>query len=144
MTHSSDDLARIITHRTLDCLSSPEGSGGIECSQPSTMELLATRLWDSQRACQGIFGREFRWKVDSPVKRFERWLRNESVETESIYIRFAKALLLSWCPYRRGEEPISNRIAALIAIGHRDTFGEALLLAVKKFALRIDAFPDER
>lgn len=36
-----------------------------------------------------------RTKVDSRVKRFERWLRNDAVETETFFLPFAKALLLS-------------------------------------------------
>lgn len=38
-----------------------------------------------------------RTKVDSRVKRFERWLRNEAVQTETFFVPFAKALLLSLC-----------------------------------------------
>jgi len=36
-----------------------------------------------------------RTKPDSRVKRFERWLRNEAVESETFFLPFAKALLLS-------------------------------------------------
>lgn len=36
-------------------------------------------------------------KVESRVKRFERWLRNKAVETETFFLPFAEALLLSLC-----------------------------------------------
>lgn len=36
-------------------------------------------------------------KVESRVKRFERWLRNEAVKSETFFLPFAKALLLSLC-----------------------------------------------
>jgi hypothetical protein len=36
-------------------------------------------------------------KVESRVKRFERWLRNDAVKSETFFLPFAKALLLSLC-----------------------------------------------
>jgi hypothetical protein len=36
-------------------------------------------------------------KVESRIKRFERWLRNKAVESETFFLPFAKALLLSLC-----------------------------------------------
>lgn len=36
-------------------------------------------------------------KVESRVKRFERWLRNESVQSQTFFLPFARALLLSLC-----------------------------------------------
>lgn len=36
-------------------------------------------------------------KSESSVKRFERWLRNEAVESETYFLPFAEALLLSLC-----------------------------------------------
>jgi hypothetical protein len=34
-------------------------------------------------------------KPESRVKRFERWLRNKAVDSETLFLPFAKALLLS-------------------------------------------------
>lgn len=36
-------------------------------------------------------------KVESRIKRFERWLRNKTVESEIFFLPFAKALLQSLC-----------------------------------------------
>jgi Transposase DDE domain len=36
-------------------------------------------------------------KVESRVKRFERWLRNKAVESETFFLPFAQALILSLC-----------------------------------------------
>lgn len=36
-------------------------------------------------------------KLDSRVKRFERWLRNDAVESETFFLPFARELLLSLC-----------------------------------------------
>jgi len=36
-------------------------------------------------------------KPESRVKRFERWLRNEAVQSETFFLPFAEALLLSLC-----------------------------------------------
>ena len=36
-------------------------------------------------------------KAESRVKRFERWLRNKAVESETFFLPFAEALLLSLC-----------------------------------------------